>query len=356
MTHFTLFHVLSAGSLILLSLLLLVNLPKRNREANLYLGMFSFFTGCAYLEIVIERTNLVATVGYLIPWLEMGRWAILPSFYLAVLQYINPSQHRPIVLLHYIPTLLLCIQLFYPQSLPMPVVWIIRIFLYIQLLVYGVLSYIVLVKHRKVVKGFSSEVTSIDLRWIFNLLVAVCVLGILMFLANRFYVLKPAVDILYFPTIVYFAYYALSQQAIYPVRDEHVPVLKEAVNMQFGKEKQRLTDEQLTLFTERLLQFMEERRPYLDPLINLSTLAGGIGLSSHEISYVLNAGIGKNFYQFINEYRIEEAKALLKRQRHVNYDIQEIAVRAGFNSKTTFYTTFKKSTGLTPKQYLAQLK
>jgi len=69
------------------------------------------------------------------------------------------------------------------------------------------------------------------------------------------------------------------------------------------------------------------------------------------LSYVLNKGIKKNFYQFINELRVEEAKILLLSDKVKTLDMLGIATHAGFNSKTTFNTTFKKLTGLTPSQF-----
>jgi len=60
----------------------------------------------------------------------------------------------------------------------------------------------------------------------------------------------------------------------------------------------------------------------------------------------------KNFYQFINELRTEEAKKLLLSKEVKQLDMFGIAIRAGFNSRTTFYASFKKATGITPTEYM----
>ncbi len=120
------------------------------------------------------------------------------------------------------------------------------------------------------------------------------------------------------------------------------------------KDKERLTAEQVGFFRERLLNVMDNDKPYLDPTLTLPLLADKIGLSVHALSYVLNTGVDLNFYQFINAYRIRHAQQLLAENTRNNYTIQEIFIRSGFNSKTTFYMAFKQVVGMTPKQYLQQ--
>jgi AraC-like DNA-binding protein len=90
---------------------------------------------------------------------------------------------------------------------------------------------------------------------------------------------------------------------------------------------------------------------FLDPDLDLPSLAARMNLTPHELSYLLNKGIGSNFFEFVNSYRVEEAKKLLLSGEHNHYSILGIAYEAGFNSKTTFNTTFKKATGLTPSQF-----
>ncbi|WP_374108005.1 helix-turn-helix domain-containing protein [Tenacibaculum aquimarinum] len=68
------------------------------------------------------------------------------------------------------------------------------------------------------------------------------------------------------------------------------------------------------------------------------------------LSQFLNNNLSKSFSQFINEYRIEEAKHLLK--THPNLKIEIIAEKCGFNSNSTFYTAFKKVTSTTPAKYI----
>lgn len=95
---------------------------------------------------------------------------------------------------------------------------------------------------------------------------------------------------------------------------------------------------------------METRKPYLDSELNLIRLAEMLSVSTHHLSYVINTGFEKNFFQYVNEFRVEQAKKLLK-ETNSKLSILGIAYESGFNSKTSFNTTFKKLTGQTPSEF-----
>ncbi|APU09695.1 hypothetical protein A5M85_05170 [Cellulophaga lytica] len=93
----------------------------------------------------------------------------------------------------------------------------------------------------------------------------------------------------------------------------------------------------------------KEEELYKNPNLTLPILAKKINIRPQLLSQVLNNDLNKSFTQFINEYRIEEAKQLLKSK--TNLKIEVIAEQSGFNSKSTFYTAFKKVTNTTPTKY-----
>lgn len=94
---------------------------------------------------------------------------------------------------------------------------------------------------------------------------------------------------------------------------------------------------------------MQQHKPYLDNQLTLNNLAETIGLSSHHLSEVLNQQEGKNFYQFVNQYRINHILAQLNQDQ--SSKILDLAMSAGFSSKSTFNAVFKQFTGQTPSQY-----
>ncbi|ASK29662.1 hypothetical protein CEY12_05890 [Chryseobacterium sp. T16E-39] len=110
-------------------------------------------------------------------------------------------------------------------------------------------------------------------------------------------------------------------------------------------ERKEISDESAV----RLISYMENNKPYLDFDLTLQKLAAQMDLPEKELSILINQKIGKHFFDFINEYRIEDAKILLKDQPELT--VLEILYEVGFNSKSSFYTAFKKETGITPSNY-----
>ena len=103
-------------------------------------------------------------------------------------------------------------------------------------------------------------------------------------------------------------------------------------------------------YQQKLISIMKDNKLYLDPSLTLIDVARKIGLAPSHVSQIINESFNQNFRDFINKYRIEESKLLLTR-RNQNLNILGIAHDAGFNSKSSFNSAFKKHTGTTPKEY-----
>ncbi len=101
----------------------------------------------------------------------------------------------------------------------------------------------------------------------------------------------------------------------------------------------------------RLDQLMVEEKLYVDDEINLEKLALKLGVTRHQLSQVLNEHAGLNFFEYINQHRIEEAKTLLLTTSKKELNIIEIAYKVGYSNKVTFNNTFKKHTGMTPSEF-----
>lgn len=100
---------------------------------------------------------------------------------------------------------------------------------------------------------------------------------------------------------------------------------------------------------KNLLKFMGIEKSYLDDKLTLQKLAEQINMPEKQLSLLINQHTGKHFFDFINEYRINDAKILLKDQPQLT--VLEVLYEVGFNSKSSFYTAFKKETGVTPTHY-----
>ena len=99
---------------------------------------------------------------------------------------------------------------------------------------------------------------------------------------------------------------------------------------------------------------MEEEKIFKQNRLTLSELAEMISISSHNLSEVINTQTGMNFFDFINRYRIEEVKKEIIKLENDNLTILSVAMDAGFNSKSSFNTLFKKYENITPSEYRAK--
>ncbi len=102
---------------------------------------------------------------------------------------------------------------------------------------------------------------------------------------------------------------------------------------------------------EKLKYLMEDEKVYLDAEISLQTLAEKMDISPHQLSQLLNEKMDRNFYDFVNRYRVEEAKRILQSTKGTQRKISAIAIEVGFNTMAAFYKAFKKITGVNPSDY-----
>ncbi len=97
---------------------------------------------------------------------------------------------------------------------------------------------------------------------------------------------------------------------------------------------------------------MEDQKVYLNPELNLSDLAEQANMSRAQLSEIINSGFNKNFNDFVNMYRVDAFKAMIKANKHKQLSLLGIAQDCGFNSKATFNRVFKKLTNHSPTEYL----
>lgn len=115
--------------------------------------------------------------------------------------------------------------------------------------------------------------------------------------------------------------------------------------------KSALPADRVARSISRIKAVMEEEQLYLSPECSLPLLAKKTGLTTHQVSQLLNAHLGQNFYEFLAGYRIEAARTLLLDTEQGHKSIQQIAEEVGYYSKSSFNTAFKKITGQTPSQF-----
>jgi AraC-like DNA-binding protein len=160
--------------------------------------------------------------------------------------------------------------------------------------------------------------------------------------------LNPLASVVFSISIFVLGYKGLSQKAIFSNTD--TVVIQESNALASSKTK--LVDASLLLSIQN---FMETSKPHCDPELTLTSLAKMLNMSRNQLSEVINSGLQSNFYDFVNKYRVEEVKQLLNNPKYKDYTILAVAFEAGFPSKSTFNSIFKKFTGLTPSEYRSGL-
>ena len=227
---------------------------------------------------------------------------------------------------------------------------------------YIVLSLIEINKYHHRLKENFSEIESLKLNWLIYLIFAMTLVWMLEFVQiflidvagkpeNIFYkYIYLAISLIMFLIV----YRSLKQPQIFSeVNFNEAEEINEPKNEveESGYHKSGLTEEKINEIASSLVMIMQNDKPYLKSNLSLSDLAQQNGVSAHNLSEVINTKLNKSFYDFINYFRVEEVKKMLNNVKYENYSILSIGFEAGFNSKTSFNTIFKKFTGKTPSEY-----
>jgi AraC-like DNA-binding protein len=116
-------------------------------------------------------------------------------------------------------------------------------------------------------------------------------------------------------------------------------------------EKSTVTPEIQENILQKIEVLMAQEKPFLQSDFSLPNLAKILKITPHQLSQIINESLGQNFFEFVAKYRIEEAQKLLTAKEYQNIKIEEIAEMVGYNSKSSFNTSFKKIVGLTPSEF-----
>ncbi len=150
--------------------------------------------------------------------------------------------------------------------------------------------------------------------------------------------------------ILYIGYLAYTQPLIFS--GEYL--LKDILKMKY--KKSGLTKRYSRELMTDLMQLMEDGKLYRGSDVSLDLLSEKLNTTRHNTSQVINEHFKLNFHEFINKYRIEEAKQILEQDSHENLNVVEVGYEVGYNSKSTFFAKFKKATGMTPSEYRRTLR
>jgi adenylate cyclase len=111
------------------------------------------------------------------------------------------------------------------------------------------------------------------------------------------------------------------------------------------------TRQQAQEIEKKLSEVMDKEKPYINPRLSSPDLAEMIDITTNQLSQFLNEHLNKNFYDYVNSFRLKEFQQLCKNPKYSHLSILGLAYECGFNSKTTFNAFFKKEMGVTPSEY-----
>lgn len=365
------------GATFLLVFVIFINTNKVNTKANQWFGAFVFCVFLILLENILLFTKLFKEDDFVFEMISVSSFIISPFFYLSISYYVEPiKKWKTSYFLHFGFALLMIFLITLshlidaevkPEDVNTEIVENASIVFYIvfslQVILYCVLAIIKIIKHQKNIQFFNSTVENVDLKWLKNIIISVFIIAvfwvgdIVFKLSDTNSIFDVGSSLIYLFGIFYIAYYWLKQKEIFPynlIEKEEIETIIVETALPEDNRKKLLTEEKLEQLKIELLDLFNSQKPFLDCDLSLVKLALLLNVSPHILSYLINKGINENFYQFVNRYRIEEAKKLILDPKMNYLSLLGIGFEVGFNSKTVFNTTFKKITGQTPSEYKRQ--
>jgi AraC-like DNA-binding protein len=230
-------------------------------------------------------------------------------------------------------------------------------------LVYCVWDLLLLRKHKRTIVALFSYDEKINLKWVsyvvYSYLVLFVLASFLIFGATQFQILPienafALVGICLSLMLIAFCFYAFRQTAIFSsTNKQETPSLNTDSNLseKASYSKSGLTSEKIKSLADKLVEHMEIEKPFLDENLSLYLLAKQSEITQPHLSQIINQHFKMNFYDFINRYRVEEAKQKLTSSNFDHLSVLGIAFDCGFKSKSSFNRYFKKYTGVSPSTF-----
>ena len=236
--------------------------------------------------------------------------------------------------------------------------------LFIQI-TYLIWTTVILVKHQYKIEDEFSYKKTVDLAWIKRIVIGFTIILFLKFIGYGLlsekiitvYIMDYAIitaNIILFFYLVYCGYH---QKEIYSGSEIYVEKTNPKKKVVHKKRNNSIAKSEVFKpetndpITKDLLDLMQKEKLYLQHELSISELAHRLNIHTHTLSKIINDNLEKNFFEFVNDYRITEFKMLASNPKNKHISILGLAMDAGFNSKATFNRIFKNSTGQTPSQF-----
>ncbi|MEL1255487.1 AraC family transcriptional regulator [Flavobacterium sp. DGU38] len=368
-----------AGLSVFVSLLLaffLLTVQTKNKLANRLFASYLIFFAIDNSGIFIDE-NFIRTHFSL----EFFRWTIcaliLPAFYLYVLSVCFADFRLKLKhLLHIIPFiitnavflfrlyLLRDIEkiLFYEDRDQSSEMFYLFLVLGLQTIFYSIGVFLVLKKYKEIYEENYTNPRASIFKWLFQMAMVLFVLYYLSIAKN---VVRYAnIDFLWIWSNTILQFLVLSVTCWFVLKALNYPELFRGIDSKLllardilPKENKDITEarnNQSEVITRQILalkNYMAENEPFLDPSLTIQELSNQIDIPVRDLSILINHHMDQHFFYFVNEYRIQKAMSILKDPLKRDLTVLEILYEVGFNSKSSFNTSFKKYTNQTPTSY-----
>ena len=265
-------------------------------------------------------------------------------------------------LLHLIPYLLLTILILSLNLTPVTsegtikndLPWqfyLISALMYAHVFVYLGLAYKSLWKYRKIIKNTYSQIDQINLDWLnFSINTFVLITFVSMIQSFIAFSKNTSVSIATLVLLLIFIFYFVNKVILKALRQPEIfaGITQNETSKYLGS---NLTPSQIEAYKKQLVVLLNTEKSFLNPQVSLTDLSEKLSVSTKHLSQVINQSFNKSFFDFINTYRIQEVQQILKESKDDKLTVLEAMYQAGFNSKSSFNTAFKKETGQTPTEF-----
>ncbi len=364
--------VASALNFLLLSFMLHIKktpIKRANSIMGVFFGLMAIYSFLVSFRFTALIDGHYSLLGHYVPIDGIFMLLMGPSLYFYILSILNkpPKFNSWSILYHLIPTIPFIAFNIYFATLPQSyrISWFIRDFttgtletnllnvvLYMQIPVYLFLSYSLINKQLSVSSKVSINEVSMDVSWLKPFL-----------LMNIAFVLTSAPLCFYFANEkanIIIGELAMNIQFLYifskSVWNKGIFSFETEGRQRSSEPALKIGDQLADHYLDTLTAYMQKEKPYLNEDCNLQFISEQTGISGHHLSNILNSKLKKSFSDFVNEYRIEESKEILKASNRNNLTIEAVGFECGFGSKSSFNKVFKRHTQLTPSQFRDKYK
>ena len=375
------------GIIITFFLVFILTSKKNKSKADLILTLWLSFTGLHLLFFYIHATGKYETFPYFLG-LELPMPLLHgPFLFLYTVALTDQEHNKKINPLHFIPFVLALLSTlpFHALSFPQKIkvyqdggraYELLSLILFIAILIsgffYTFISLQKLKKHRKTIAEQFSYTEKINLKWLSYLILGSSIIWFVAIFGVDSYIFSAVV--LY---VLFIGYFGIKQVGIFTIAKPEIPnEILEKVSIEEGKkiadtifdekkidvqyekikyEKSKINSDEVSAIQKKLNVLIQTEKTYIDPELTLSDLAQKINVHPNTLSQIINSAEQKNYYEYINDLRVEEFKKLIAIPDNQKFTLLSLAFECGYNSKTAFNRNFKKNTGHSPSDYLKQM-